>query len=266
MKYLKTFEQFDTPELKGTFTPKDIRGMTFAQSPWEGPYRKFQYGSIGGDEPSYNLNHWINQVSYKNADYGIGDVLYEILKKYVPDFKDFEMKDHSDFGDGKIGIWLKKEVKLQGSRFNAESEIWVYYHSKSNKWLDYKKGKIYVLFVCGLRPTEKSFDLMGGSKKQNTEEDNEVRKAFTDMIKPSCTGCSGEEEIELDDKGFDNFMYKLGDILSGHPDKEDEELYKRLQVYYKNLTMDSFVKSLSKVKNNLDYFKKYVKNKYNLDF
>lgn len=268
MKYLKTFEQFDSPELKGTFTPKDIRGMTFANSPWSGTYRSFNLDSFGGDEPSYNLNHMISQVRFKNADYGIGDVLYDILKKYVPDFKSFKMEDHSDFSDGKIGIWLKKEVKLEGTRFNAESEIWVYYHSKGNKWLDYKKGKIYLMFVCGLRPTEKSFDLMGGSKKQTTEEDNEVRQSFTDMIKssPSCKSCGSEEIEELDDKGFDNFMGKLNDILYGHPDDEDKALYKKLEVYYKNLTMGSFVKSLTKVKDNLDYFKKYVKNKYNLEF
>jgi len=275
MRYLKNwikyFELADSPDLVGKFTPSELKKMTKAGEFDDSPYRKFQQGLYSGGA-SNDLNNSLSDARQKGygSMYGISDYLLSELRKFIPDFKDYKLGKYEDmyntFYDGKLGIHLKKELKLEGTRFSAESEIWVYYHTKGNKYLDYKNGKIYILFVCGLRPTEKSFDLMGKSK---TTEDENVKKSFTDMIqtKPSsCPDCKGEEEIELDDKGFDKFCSSLNDILYGHPDNEDENIYKKLEIYRKNLSISTFFKTLPKVKENLDYFKKYVLNKYNLKF
>ena len=108
---------------------------------------------------------------------------------------------------------------------------------------------------------------MGGSKKESTPEEDIARKAFADMIKnkpSSCPNCG--DEVEIDDKGFDKFHDVLNDILYGHPDTEDEILYKKLEIYHKNLSIPTFLDTLPKIKNNLDYFKKYLFNKYKLKF
>jgi hypothetical protein len=260
MNYFKSFieflnEQYDTPELKGTFTPKDIRGVAFAQNTWSGTYRKFQYGTYG-DKPSGELNDLIGKAHLKDSDYAISDYLYSLLKKYIPDFKDYKLKNYDDFNDGRIGIWLKKEVKLTGTRFNAESEIWVYYHSKSNKWLDKEKGKIYVLFVCGLRPTKKGFDLVGETPNDETRE-KDIKQAFTDIV---------NDNEGIDDKKLEIFLRKISELGYGHPDAEDKNIYKKLEIMNKNLSISSFIELLPKIKNNIDHFKKYIKNKYDLSF
>jgi len=278
MKFLKSwnkyFENADSPELVGKFSPEEIKKLALSDDPydWENPIRRFQYGLTTGG-PSADLNNDLSDIKQKGygSMYGVSEYLLHELRKAIPDFKDYKFNEYddmySDFYDGKLGLHLKKSLKLEGTRFDAESEIWIYYHTKSNRWLDYKKGKFYILYTCGLRPTEKSFDLMGGIKKETSPEDENVKKAFTDMIKTKpCSNCSGEEEIELDDKGFDKFCYSLSDILYGHPDKEDENLHDKLTISYKNLTIESFLKTLPKVKTNLDYFKKYLLNKYNLKF
>jgi hypothetical protein len=278
MKHLKNWIKFlesaDSPELVGKFSPYELKKMSKADVFDDSPYRKFQQGFYAGGG-SNDLNNSLSDAKQKGygSMYGISDYLLNELRKAVPDFKDYKLDEYkdmySDFYDGKLGLHLKKEKKLESTRFDAESEIWVYYHTKGNKWLDYKKGKIYVLFTCGLRPTEKSFDLMGGSKKESTPEDDVVRKSFSDMIttKPSsCPDCKDEDEIELDDKGFDKFCSSLNDVLYGHPDKEDENLHNKLQIYKKNLSIENFLKTLPKVKENINFFKRYLLNKYNLKF
>lgn len=219
MKYIKTFEYFDSPELKGKFTPDEIKGLSSAKSPWDGVggYRQFQQGSYGGDKPSAELNDLIHQARFKGYDsmYGVSEYLLKMLYKGVPDFKSYKYENDDDFGEGKLGIHLKKAVKLTGTRFDAESEIWIYYHTKRDKIFDYDNGKIYLLYTCGLRPTKKSFDLFGNSNKKDNsddEEERDVKQSFSDMIKPTCKGCSGEEEVEFDDKGFDKFCDKLNDL------------------------------------------------------
>ena len=278
MKHLKSwikyFEQADSPELVGKFSKDDIRKMTFADDPYaKDKPRKFQYGLFAGPA-SYDLNVSIDNAKEKGygSMYGISEYLLSELRKAVPDFKDYELgKYDSVYGDlyeGKIGLHLKKEVKLQGTRFNAESEIWIYYHTKGDKYLDYKKGKIYILFTCGLRPSDPSVSLGNPFGKQ-TDTDKEVSKSFGDMMKKEespCTKCGEDELIEIDDKKFDIFFDKLQDALYGHPDKEDKDMHDRLGIYHKNLTIPSFLKTLPKVKTNLDYFKKYVFNKYKLEF
>jgi len=277
MKYLKNwikfFELADSPDLIGKFTPQELKSMSNAEVYGKSPYKKFQYGLYSG-QASCDLNSFISDAKQKGhgSMYGISEYFLHELRKAIPDFKDFKQgaydRDmYSNFYEGKSGLHLEKKVKLEGTRFSAESEIWIYYHTKGNNILDYKKGKIYILFVCGLRPTEKSFDLMGGSKKETTPEDDNVKKSFVDMIqtKPaSCPDC--DDEVEIDDKGFEKFYSSLSDILYGHPDNEDEVLYEKLKIYYKNLSIPTFLKTLPKIKNNLDYFKKYLYNKYKLKF
>lgn len=272
--WLKFLESADSPELVGKFSPEEIKKLTRTDSPYKSDYRKFQHNFYSGAPASGDLIQYLNDAEEKGngSMYGISDYLLQELRKAVPDFKDFTFGKYenmySNFHDGKLGLHLEKEIKLQGTRFNAEAEIWIYYHTKGNKWFDYKKGKIYVLFTCGLRPTEKSFDLMGGIKKESTPEDDIVRKSFSDMIitKPSsCPDCEGDE-VGMDDKGFDKFSNNLDNILYGHPDDEDKNLHNRLQISHKNLTITSFLKTLPKIKENLDYFKKYILNKYNLEF
>lgn len=262
MKYLKSFEHYDSPELKGSFSDEEIKKLAFADDPYsKSGFKRFRHGFYAGDKPSGNLNDLMDKSYLKRSDYGISDYLYKELIKNIPDFKDYELKNYDDFYDGKIGLHLKKQKKLEGTRFNAEAEIWVYFRSKGNKILNYKKGKIYLLFTCGLRPDHsKSTSLFGNPK--GSDLDKELNNSFVDMIKPE----KGETEtgVNIDDKKFDTFLKKLNDIGYGHPDDEDENLHNRLMISHKNLSMSTFLKVLPKVKNNLDYFKKYLENKYKM--
>lgn len=210
----------------------------------------------------------------------VADYLYQELIKAVPEFKDFQFSKTEDvwtnLREGKIGMHLQNLKKLSGTRFNAESELWLYYHLKSNQIFDYKKGKIYVLFIAGLRPTKKSFSLMpepGNSEKDNdarqseNEMDNDARQAFGDMVKSRDSACKGKScGEEFDDNKFDGFLKKLSDVLSGHPDKEDEALYYKLKIKHNNLSFPTFFKTLPKIQKNLVFFKRYLKSKYNLVF
>jgi hypothetical protein len=266
MKYLKSFEHYDSPELKGSFSDEEIKKLAFSDDPYsKSGFKRFQHGFYAGDKPSGNLNDLMSKSYLKNSDYGISDYLYKELIKNIPDFKDYKLTNYDDFYDGKVGLHLKKQEKLEGTRFNAESEIWVYFHSKGNKTFSYKKGKFYLLFTCGLRPDHsKSTSLFGNPKGDDLEK--ELNNSFADMIKPCTTGCEKDPEtgVDFDEKKFDNFLKKLNDIGYGHPDDEDEKLHDRLMIYHKNLSISTFLKILPKVKNNLDYFKKYLRNKYKM--
>jgi hypothetical protein len=85
-------------------------------------------------------------------------------------------------------------------------------------------------------------------------------------MKPTCTGCKGEEEFDVIDKELDKFMDKIQDKLYGHPDEEDEFQYKKLKIYNKNLSIETYLKTLPRIKKNLNFFKQYIKNKYELVF
>lgn len=270
IKKFKDFllEFYDSPDIPKIFSKEDLRKAAFADDPYSGEFRKFQYGLWTGSKSSAELNRLLGDVQWSiDSMFGVADYLYQELIKNVPEFKDFKFnKDEDTWGnlkEGKIGFHLKKEEKLPETRFNAESEIWIYFHIRGNQIFDYKKGKIYVLFVSGLRPTEKSWSPASTSK---SEEDSKARDAFSDLVKSSskCSDCN--DDVELDDKKFDNFMHKLNDILYGHPDNEDKALFDRLKISHKNLSLPTFIKTLTKVRSNFNHFKTYLLNKYDLKF
>lgn len=247
MKYIKNFDYFDTADLKDKFTPDEIKKLAKTDSPYDKNYKKFQadfYSGAGSNE----LNDLIHNAKYKKNEYGISEFLYDEIIKKIPFLKEFEVKKDNDFSDGKIGIWLKKEKKLEGTRFNAESEIWINYMSKSDDIFDYEEGKIKILFVCGLRPTKKSFGLF------DDDTEPEIKKSFNNISSKN------------DDDNFDNFYKKVSDKLYGHPDESDEKLSNKLKVSYKNLNIKDFLLTLPEIKGNLDYFRFYLKNKYKLEF
>jgi hypothetical protein len=67
-----------------------------------------------------------------------------------------------------------------------------------------------------------------------------------------------KEEDELWNKAIDN-MYKN---MRGDVDDEDLHYYESLKVSYTNLSVESFLKKLPKIKQNLEIYEKYLQNKY----
>lgn len=255
MKYLKTFEHFDTPELRDTVSDDEYKELTAKLEPYK---NKFQVGTYHG-QGSSELNFGMSQSTYKEHHdmYGITESLYERLIKEIPEFKNFTL--NSNIESESFGIHLLKREKLQGTRFNAEVEMWLKYHVKGDKILDYKKGKIYVLFVCGLRPDHSKLSSLFGDPKGD-ELDKETNRSFVDMVKKD----NFETEIKLDDKKMDDFMKKISEKTYGHPDDEDKFQYENLQIYKKNLTIDSFLKIIPKMKKNYEFFQNYLRNKYKM--
>lgn len=238
MKHLKHFENYDMPELKNVITDKEYKDLTTNELI---PYKNkvipdFYHGSASGVSV---LNDEIDNLLKKESGsiYGISEALYKKLLKEIPEFKTFKIKNIVE--NDKFGIHLIKNTKLKETKFDAEINLWIYYHRKTDNLLDYKKGEIRLLYTCGLRPTLKSINLT---------DDDSFKKAVQSNS----------------DKNINNLIDSIQNKLYGHPDKEDEYLYKKLEISNNNLTIESFVKKLPKIKYNLDYFKNYIANKYNL--
>lgn len=226
MKYLKTFlESADIPELVGRFSPEELRVASTNEDPYaEKPMRPFQMGYYAGKagKASSDLEDMMHDNMWGNmgSKYGISDYFYNNLVSKVPEFEGCELRKNDDKEDGILGIYVGKKYRIIGTKYNAAIEIWIHFHTKNDKILEYKKGKIKLLFACGL---------------------NEAIEGSFNRV-----------ETRDEDKLFDSIM---ADILKDHPDRKYST---SLHIKGKNLNKDSFLKRLPQVRKDFKYFENYV--------
>lgn len=242
MKYLKTFEQYDSEELRGkigdTFNKDALKDLVKLE-----PYKnKFNYGSYHGKDSGY-LNDLIYNAMHGKIDTtGMIEEIYKLLLKEIPEFRTYKIeKEH--FEDNNFFLNLKKEIPIKKSKLDDEYSIkinlWIKYHTKNDDIFSYEEDKILVLFVPDITVTRTSYPLYKNDKNNDLGE------------------------IESDN-GMDNFINKLQKKLYGKPDKEDMEFIKKFEINKDNLTLGNFLKLLPTIKNNLKDFSHYVNYKYDI--
>jgi hypothetical protein len=278
MKYLKNwkkfFEQADSPDLVGKFSPEEIKGMTKADSPFKEPYKRFRHQLFSGPA-SVDLNMSMSDAMRKRfgGTYGIAEMLYHKIIKEIPQFKNFECNTGYEH-EKDYALHFKKEKEIEKKKgYTASIEMWVQYRAKlepGDSYLGYKKGKIKLLFVTHINKIQKDNNLFNMMKEPKNPKDpgeestspinqlfNMNRNPLSDQyIEP--TPEEQKEEDELWNKAIDN-MYKN---MRGDVDDEDLHYYERLKVSYTNLSVESFLKKLPKIKQNLEIYEKYLQNKY----
>lgn len=247
-------EQYDSPEYKKfDFSKDDMRQMAFAE-----PYEKgksanlFKHGLYHG-KGSGELNNLVSQATLYNKDYnaiGVMENLYRILVKFIPAFKQFEI---ITFVDSPIThLHLQKEIILKdevsGEENRVSIDLWIVYHIKGDKIFNYKKDKIKILFSPSISNTKKSYN----AKALDMIDFDKKIPSFS------------AENYEITDKDIDKLMDNLKKSLHGGADNLDLQILKSIRIDHTNLTFNSFVKLIPKLKTNLDKFTTYLHHRYDV--
>lgn len=167
MKFLKTFEQFDSPDLKGKF--KNVEGeLKDLANPKEFK-NKFKYNFYNG-ENSYILNQALfdAEMGHYNT-YGLLEQIYNVLIQEIPDIEKLEIEDH--FYDKNQKLSLGKKVELDDGR-NVIIELVVNFNVKDDEIFEYKKDTINLFFSGYVQDKD---DPYGQSKP---DKENMANKKF----------------------------------------------------------------------------------------
>jgi hypothetical protein len=243
MKYLKKFENFDTEELKNRVGDKFDKDLLKDLVDIELFKNKFNYGGYHGVDSGY-LNDLLHQAKYGKLDsYNLIEELYKVLIKEIPEFKQFGVNKYKSIDEQTFSLSLNHEVEIKNenldNNYSVKINLYIAYHLKSDEIFNYKKDKIQVLFSTKILPTKQGgnlFDII--TPKQLNSIDN--------------------------DKGLVDVMNTLQHKIYGSPDKDDkinDELY---TISRNNLTIESFIKLIPKLKENLINYINIVENKYDV--
>jgi len=239
MKYIKSFEYFDTEELKGKGLPPDFKKMVELE-----PYKnKFEYGLYAGN--SFDLNNAINHIEHNRYDrHGILEYLYKILIKEIPEVKTFVLNEYNTYEYEVLNFRKNKIIVFPGldDDYSTKIEFSIKVHMLDDEILEYEKDKFKLFFSPSITTTRISANMadLGGIKST---------KRF-------------DGSVEISDEECDNVLKKLDKLLYGKPDKEDAYFSKVFKISENNLTVEELVKLIPKIKENLYKFKNYIKNKY----
>ena len=124
--------------------------------------------------------------------------------------------------------------------YNVRLSLNIKVHKKHDKDLGYQKGKIRMFF---------SPDLTSNKAPNWDIAQQRIPKNIKSL------------SLDLDDEPNEE---KLERSLQGFPDKEDYQLCRDLTISYKNLTLKSFLQTISELKEAIRLANKYFKEKYGI--
>ena len=241
--FLKTNEQFDSPDAKkrfGSIPQAEINKIVDIQ-PYKNQFNSNTYqGNMGGD-----LHDLIDNTMHANKDsdaYASIEFLYRTLIKEIPEFKSFKIET-THMESKTHYLMLVNNIQIKDKTLNddysVKVQLWIKYHVKSDKYLDYKKDRIYLLFAPQITVTRTGIGM------------RDIGTVFP-------------PNGEVNDNFVDDFLGKTNKLLYGSPDDEDDYMEEKYKLSYKNLQLDTFNKILPILRTKLFEFNKYVKNKYNI--
>lgn len=251
MRAKLVFEQFDSPEAKSKFSKFISKDELKKFADIQRNKNEFRSGFYHGKD-SADLNDKINQAMWGSKDrdaIGLAEVAYRMLVDEIPELKKYKVNDLGS--DGVHALNLKNKVQLPDEKgkmdddYSAEVNLWITYFPKEDDLLDYEEGTFKFMLAPKITTSRVSIGLHDMGKADGGE--------------------SGMKDLEkaLDsEEGFDRFMGRLGKLLGGSPDREDEYFNKKLLISDKNLTLDQFLEKIPEIKKKLTFFNKYVENKY----
>lgn len=194
------------------------------------PSKVQRSGYRGSDDPQKNLSDLqdkLMDIESKRPDYGVIEYLYSIATKIIPRIKGFNKEVDTQEKDKKIVFHHEVPIDVKGldDEYAINMEFALEYEFEGDEDLDKPEGSIWVFFSPNITTERESVDM-------------------------SKTGSDVE---------------KIQRLLYGTPDKEDEYFKKKYAVSEQVTTFDELKSAMGGVKENINAFSGYVKDKYDID-